>query len=396
LERSALLLFLVVLVPMGIYWASHSFEPPEENLGRFWGEVQALQPVPVPVPELELEREPTPEPEPEPEPEPVRPAKVKAPEPTPPAVEDRTARARRLFEEGNFLGSARAYREIDERGYSLARFGVALSEAFPPSLPSGPYLKVSTSAGGRFEGYAEEKDGLLRFTSATGKSFSIPVNLVTSRTEVPREEASAEAAERIRREGAAADSGQQLFVHIQEALRIDRPDLAAPLLEQALAIDAEKPYLISTLRQRIRDDSLRGPVFRALAACMVEPEESTLSKAPVARAPKRLGNGQKRNITRPISPNRTSIRSTEARDLVRKAGPLRAEAEKLRDRTYKAGLDGAQLDDIDRGIELLDEAMELYEKALEHGDEEEIHALLRACSRKAYQLRMWREQVAGR
>ncbi|MHC4932010.1 MAG: hypothetical protein ACYTGV_07465, partial [Planctomycetota bacterium] len=94
--------------------------------------------------------------------------------------------------------------------------------------------------------------------------------------------------------------------------------------------------------------------------------------------------------------NRTSIRSTEARELVRKAGPLRAEAEKLRDKTFKAGLDGAQLDDIDRGIELLDEAMELYEKALEHGDEEEIHALLRACSRKAYQLRMWREQVAGR
>jgi hypothetical protein len=379
---------------MGVYWASHSFEPPEENLGRFWGEVQALQPMPVPEPEFDLEREP--EPEPKPEPEPVQPAKVKVRGPTQPPAEDKTAKARRLFEEGNFLGSAKAYREIDERGYALARFGVALSEAFPPVLPGGPYLKVSTSAGGAFEGFAEEKDGLLRLTAATGKSFSIPLNLVTSRTEVPREQVAAEAADRIRSEGATAGSGQQLFVRIQEAFRIDRPDLAAPLLEQALAIDAEKPYLISTLRQRIREDSLRGPVFRALAACMVEPEESTLSNAPVARAPKRLGNGQKRNITRPISPNRTSIRSSEARELVRKAGPLRAEAEQLRDKTYKVGLDGAQLDDIDRGIELLDEAMALYEKALEHGDEEEIHALLRACSRKAYQLRMWRDQVAGR
>ncbi|MHC4932011.1 MAG: hypothetical protein ACYTGV_07470, partial [Planctomycetota bacterium] len=286
MERTALLLFLVVLVPLGIFLASHSFEPPDESLGRLWAEVQALQPLSEPDPEYEPEREPAAEPESEPEP--VQPAKVKVPDPTPPSGEDQTARARRLFEEGNFLGSAEAYREIDERGYALARFGVALSEAFPPALPDGPYLRVSTAAGGSFEGFAEEKDGLLRLTAATGKSFSLPVNLVTGRTEIPREQAVAEAADRIRGEGAAADSGQQLFVRIQEALRIDRPDLAAPLLEQALAIDAQKPYLISTLRQRILDDSLRGPVFRALAACMVEPEESTLSKAPVARAPKRL------------------------------------------------------------------------------------------------------------
>jgi hypothetical protein len=355
LERFGLLVFLVAIVPLGIYWAGHGFESPEAGLSRFAGEVGALHGVPRPEPE-------TPAPEPEPAVDRVIPEPPKTPEaPRSPdaPTEDRRTKAARLFHEGNFLGAAQAAKGIDESRHALARLGVALEAAFPIDLPDAPWLRVETTAGGSFEGFAEERGDQLRITSATGRSLSLPTNVVSSRVEVPREKALAGAARRIRAEGGTESSGPKLFALIGEALRIGHPEAAA------------------------------------LAACMLEPEESALSNRPLVRSPTRLGNGVRNNGNRSLQ-GRSALRDAQALALMKKAGPLREKADQLWKKTRDAGLKGADIDEIDEAIGLLERALEFYEKALEHEDADEIHALLRHSSKRAFQLRMWRDQVAGR
>jgi len=393
-----MLLFLVVGIPMGIYWASHGFEAPGDNLSRFAGELAALGGPPPPEPEEAPASEEPETPEEKPEPKPPERAKSEPTPPTPPPPPsgpelNAREKAQKLFDEGRFAEAAAAFVGIDERLQTRAQLGAAFAVAFPPRIPERPYVVIRTGTGGEFEGFAERTGDSLRLTSAAGRSLSFPIDSIATQREIARDEALDRLAKRIGIEGTGVRTkGSRLFALIQEAFSIGRPAAAGPLLPRALELDEEKPFFLSSVRNRVGTEH-QAALYRAFADCMVSPEDIAPTET-IAQAPRKLGGDRP---PKPRKPGKSSIKSSKARELVAKAKPMRQKGIKLYRKVFTAGLKDASSEDIAEAIRLLDKAADLYEKALEHEEDSgEIYALLRHCSKHTFQLRFWQEQVDGR
>ncbi|MHC4957951.1 MAG: hypothetical protein ACYTGN_06205 [Planctomycetota bacterium] len=395
MQRVILFLLLTLGIPGSIYWAANGYEPAFDTLNRFLRETGSLRgkPAPDPAPEPEPEKQPEAEDEPGADsgPDPEETDKPDTPG-TPPAEAQRTPleKGQALFDEGKFAAAAATLSGHDEEIHALALLGVALGQAMPLNIPSGTYYVVTTQGGGEFEGFGDETGGQLRLTSAGGRSMTLPLTTIQSRIKLPR----AKALDRIERKIQTQATGRmvtgpRLFALIAEAFAIGRPSVVAPMLDVLLQYDEQDPFFLSSVRSRIAPEH-QDEIYRAFGRCQrmadVEPEV-TASRAPTA-----MGNNKVRSKPK----QRSSIRSEKARKLVKQAGPHRAEGKKLHSKVFKAGLKEAKLKDVEAAISELEKAMELYEKALEIEDSNEIHALTAYCSKLAFQLRFWREQLGGK
>ena len=404
MSRIILLVFLVFLLPAAIYWGGHRFEPAHESVGRFTGEFRELwgirpEPTPTtpprekpPKPEPEEPTDPEPEPPTEPEPE---------PEPTPPPPpEDPLVEAGRLFSAGRFEEAEHAYTNRDELYAALSSLGAAFAAAFPPSVPSLPYLKVRTVTGERYEGFASESGGLVTLRQPGGRQESLPRNVIAQRTTLEREQALDAIAESVRTEGSKPSvTGTRLFALVQQAFAAGRPAAAAPLLEELLRIDEKDPFILSSVRNRV-DVEHQARLYRAFAACQVpsvsfaEEEPETPEQPAVARTPHSL-KGTKR-FDGWGGRTRSKVRSEKARALIKQASPLRKQGHDLYRRLYATPLAEVDLNEIDEAVGLLEQAATLYEQAMMIEDADEIAALLQHCSKLCYQLRFWKQQAEGR
>ena len=395
MQRIVIFFFLTLVVPSAIYWASHGFESPGRGLNRFAEEVHALAGArPAQAPESEPSEPPKPGGKPTEKPGKTEPEK---PKPKVEVQEDpevsRIEQAQSHFEAGRFREAADAFRDLDERMQALAGLGAAFARAFPADLPDGPYYVVTMSNGGEFEGFGSERSDMLRLVIPGGRSMSWPTNVIKSTRKLDRPKAIERLARRVTAEGTSQLLlGPRLFVLLRRAFRMDRPDVAAPLLERVLELDEAKPFFLSAVRQKVAPEH-QDDLYRAFGRCAVVEDDGPEHETVSAHAPKKLGNG---TVVRKPRRSKTTIRSKDALALVKKAAPHRAEGAKLHKQTVQAGLAGASLVSIDKAVRELEKAMGYYEKALEHEDSNEIHVLLQWCSRTAFRLRFWREQIEGR
>lgn len=419
MSRIILFVLLVLALPSVIYWAGHQFERPDKSVGRFFGEVRALvatsgsgtdygaegdrlreererrlKEQAEAEAKTEAESEAKRKQETEPETEPTSPIEVEKKKP------DRREVAGEHYRAGRFAIAAKQYAGLDDRMRSLSDLGAAFSTAVPESLPSGRYFVVRTRTGEDYEGFGRESGGLLTLTSASGKSQSFPRDALSQTNTLSRDEAIDRIAVRVRRE--AADPGlrgSQLFALIEEAFAAGRPDVAAPLLGRALEIDEDKPFFLSSVRNRI-DSEHQPAMYRAFAACQVSQIMAQPDSDPIAtvQAPKTLtGTTETKRFdgtTRRRGGN--PIKSKEARALMRQAAPLRKEGQDLYRSLYSTPLTEIDVREIDKAVDLLDRAAALYEKAILIEDADEIAALMRHCSKLNFQLRFWKQQAEGR
>ncbi len=405
--RFLLFVFLVVVIPLGVYWASHDFS----GLGNLPGEIRALrgrrptpepeQPEPQPdalAKQKPPEPEPPPEPQPEPEPEPT--AKPKPPEPeptvappppTPPKEPDETPeqRAERYYEEGQFDDASIAYAGVDERKRALAQLGAAFVAAFPTNLPKQRYLVIKTTSGDEFEGFAQETEERVTLTEATGKSNAFPQSAIRFGREVPRHEVPGRIRREVVSEGLSENtSGPRLFALIQAACTMGEPSAIGPLLPRVLEIDETKPFFLSAVRQRVPAE-FQKDVYLAFATCQTPTVMAR--ESPLVRTPSALG-GRKNGTLADRAPK---VRRQEAQELLEKAAPSRKAGEKLYRKIVLAGAK-ASVDDVEKAITHLDEAIALYEKVMEIEDSPAVYALLRKCSKMNFNLRFWRDQLSPR
>lgn len=373
-------------VPGGVFWAGQGMERPDRAVERFLAQAGALRGTPAEEPEEAADPEPEPAPQPAdppPEPEPTR-----RPEPVP-AAEDPAA----LLAAGRFDEAALAYIGVDDGKQALASLGASLHRAFPVDLPDLPYLIVRSRTGDSFEGFADEQYGVVKITAPSGSSLTFTADALAERIELPRAKALDHLADLVQREGAdSVTKGPRLFTLVETAFAIDRPDLVAPILERMLEIDRETGFFISSVRKRVPERS-QPDVYRAYRVLQLPDEEEPKEPFIPTPTPTRLGNGPSK---RPPPSQRTTVRSEEAIALMREAGPLRKEGDKLYRDTAIKDLKDVEVGEIDRAIGLLDKAAGLYEKALEIEDNDEIAALLRHCSKRMFQLRFWKQQAEAR
>jgi hypothetical protein len=407
LERIFLLVFLVVILPAGVFWAGQGLADPGTSVERFTDQVVALggDPAPEAAPLPDPEPEPEPAPGPEPEPVPVEPAPPAEPTPDPAPRESHRDRADRLFAEGAFADAAAAYAGIDDRMQAVAQLGAALHAACTTSLPEKPYKVFRAKNGAEYEGFCTETLSKVQLERAHGVSLSFPRDMLTERLSMTRDQAERFVVDRLRTQAAEARSGKHLLAFMREALAWNRPDVIATWIEPALEADEEEPYFLAQVA-KFAPTERKGDLIRAYTVCMATTAErgnplATVSNPPpptrapkalqpTAQAPKRMqGTNAKRNGYK------SDVRDPEAIELLRRAGPLRERGQELHKKTLAAGLEGAELADIEEAIRLLEEALSLYEKAMEIEDSDEIFALIRYSSRMAYQLRMWRDQLTG-
>ncbi len=376
MQRLLLFVLLVGILPMGVYWASHGFPGPGATLARFASEVGALR---------GLDPEPPPEPPPAPPAEPEPPPEVVEP---PPVVKPEDE-ALEHFRAGRFGEAARAYAGANEEQRALAELGAALAAAFPEAIPDLPYVVAQSAVGSPFEGFLEESGGNVRLTDPGGRSLSLPATSLHSRTVLPRAKAVERMAGQIRDEAAGtALAGARLFALLQRAFAIGRPELAAPLLARAMALDEEERFFLSGVRSRV-PEAHQGALYRAYSACQ-------LAKAPpiesvAARAPTRIGGG----TARPGA-SKGTVTNARVRDLLVEAAPMREEGERLYRAVAIQELRDVRIADIDEAIRLLDKAASLYEKAVAIEDTNEVNALLRHSSKLLFSLRFWKQQAEGR
>lgn len=378
--RLSLLVFFAFVIPAGAFWASHGFRPLHETTRHFREQVRALggerpkspeEPKPVVGQVAGPETAPGPETPPEP----------------PPVAPPRTPTFEELFLQGKFAAAASA--PADEKSRSVARLGNALAAAFPVSLPPGRYLRVIARGGVAFEGFAEETPEGIRLMQATGASLTLPTDTVTSKQEVPKETAIATLVEKIAKQG--KDPGAKvpgLFLLMEQALRLGRPDAAAPILLRVVAMDVESALFPNSVRTRVPAD--RQPeVQRAYIACMGAhaPQEVVAAPRPT------LGREEP---LRPAKPSGALVKDPRALALLDQAAPIRLEGERLYRKVNDAGLKEANGSDISEAIRLLEQAIDLYGQAMEIEDSNGVQALITACSKKSRNLRFWQLQVESR
>ncbi|MHC4817802.1 MAG: hypothetical protein ACYTF8_07085 [Planctomycetota bacterium] len=399
--RFGLFVFLVVVIPVGVYWASHDFS----DLGNLPGEIRALRgrrptPETEPRPEPEPEPEPEPVPKPEPKPEPDLTAKQKPPEPeptptkppTPPPkepTETPQARAERLYKEGQFEDASIAYAGVDERQRALAQLGAAFVEAFPSNVPKHRYLVIKTNSGDEFEGFAQETEERITLTEATGKTNAFPQSAIRHGREVPRQEVPERIRSAVVNEGLAEHtSGPRLFALIQAACTMGQPSAVAPLLPRVLEVDETKPFFLSSVRRRVATPHQKD-VYLAFATCQTPTVMSR--ESPLVRTPSALGN--RKNGT--LGERAPKVKRKEARALLEEAAPSRKAGETLYKKIVLAG-DKASVEDVEKAIAHFDDAIALYEKVMEIEDSATVYALLRKCSKLNFNLRFWKDQLSPR
>ncbi|MHC4939969.1 MAG: hypothetical protein ACYTHK_13455 [Planctomycetota bacterium] len=348
---------------------------------RFLYQLSQLKGEEVPEEEEEPEEEPLPEPEKagkEPE--------VETPGPQPEVREDPDA----LYRAGEFAKAAAA--STDESQRALAMLGAAFAKAFPP--PAEPYLVVELTGGSKHEGFAIETPGEVRLMQPTGSAIGLPAAMIVQKKELTREEAAERTLARIEREAASGDM-RRLLRATAAAFRVGRPEAAAPLLHRIIGADAT-----SVLKAILKDApaDARDELFRAYSdaatARKVPPKPARVVRNDRPRRDNPLQENRTKLGTR--KPKRIEIKDPKAKELVAKARPLREAADALHKRVFAAGLAKADPNDIETAIRKYEAAMELYEDAFIIEDNDTIYALLTGCSKRAFQMRYWKEQVGAR
>jgi tetratricopeptide (TPR) repeat protein len=372
--RFSLFLLLVVLVPLGVYWAGNagSFERLPEEMRELRG--TRPEPVPTPAPEKAPEKPPEPE---KPSPPPPKP-----PDPPPVRVD-----AEKLFREGKFREAAAAFLGVDERKRSLALLGEAFALAFPEGLPDRPYLLLRTRTGEVDEGFGEKAGGRVTVVDAAGKSFAFPESALSEERELPREQVKERIAKQAR--DSTDIAGPRIFALIQAACAAGRPDAAATLLEPALEADEKEPYFLSTVRARVPSERQKD-MYRAFAtaqapAVMAEPDEP----APVVKQPVRP------NRPKP-APDAPASGNPKVRALMEEAAPHRKQGEKLYREIVIKGADASTADAVNEALREFDKALALYEKAVEIEESDGLYAILQSSSRLRFHLAFWKQQLEGR
>jgi len=393
--RYLILIFLVLVLPAGVYWAVNGMASPEDTWERFAGQVD------------DIRRSQPDDPEPEPEPEPKKEKKEEEPEEKPdvpdPVKKDPEPVAPRadpveLFAKGKFAAAVDAYGDAAGRGRALARLGVAMTEAFPE--PTGFYLIVDLRGGSTQEGFIIADGAEIKLMDPTGRAISIPSSLVRGRQAYPPEKAEERVYPRIQKEVASGDV-RRLFRATSAAFRMGRPDWAAPLLEKVVQADS------SAVLKAIATDVpalARDPLFRAYTDAVVTRDVRPDPVTVVRNDPKKTNGTSKRDNPLKLnggkkSPGRNSkftVTDSKAKEYMVQARPLRLEGKRLYDKIYGEGLDNANVADVEQSIRKYEAALALYEKALEREDDDTIYVLVTGCSKKLFQLRFWKEQLGGR
>ena len=313
-------------------------------------------------------------------------------EPEPPKESGRE-KAARLFAEGDFDGAAIAYAGLDEAQRTLARLGDAFRKAFPENLPDLPYAIVTTATGSEFEGFADERGGLLKLTDAAGKSMSFPNNAIASREDLSTKRARERIARQVAEEGAAPGlTGPRVFALMQAASRAGRPDVMAPLLSKALELDEKEPYFLSTVKSRVAQEH-QAELYRSFAAAQA-PQIIADEPAPtILDTPRRLGEGAPSTGREPEGPK---IKNPKVMELLKEAAGPRKEAEALYKKLVLAGIDNAEVADVSEAIRLFDQALAKYEKAMELEDSSAVAALAIKTSKLRFTLAFMKQQLEGR
>ncbi len=442
--RIALFLLLVVVVPVGVFWAGQGFRTPDETWSTFRRQASALpgrqsgaprkgepndqEQTDGDVPDQGAPKKPeTPEkgagssgkPKRDTQPDPKDKPKVN-PQPKAPPPDPLTL-AHQAFSAGDFEKAAKLFAGRDEVRRGWARLGSAFLRAFPKGLPQGAYIVVTTRGGDKVEGFTRETAGGLRIEEATGRSQTYPNAAITGRREIPRDIALQRVADRIRLEGEdQATTGTRLFALVEAACRADRPAAAATLLERLLQKDEQKPFFLSAVRHRVPAESQKE-LYRVFAQCELaklerqEPaallrngseDTSGTDGEAIDEAPRDRGDPKPRSRPNRLKldgsrkgkrrGNKNRVRHPKALARLRDAAPYRKRALKLYRDLVKKGVANASTAEIEAVINPFQKAYDLYEKAVLIEDHDDIYALLRPCSRILFQLRFWKQQRHGR
>jgi len=388
-QRFVLFVFFVVLVPVGVYWSSHGFENPAGGVQRWSAEMRALR-----------GRRPTPAPEAAPQEPPERPAEKPAeaeppPPPEPEAPANPSRRAEELFLAGRFAEAVEAFPGVDERKRSLAQLGAAFSRAYPPRVPRGDYLIVTTRTGDSFEGFAQAREGRIVLTLPGGQRSSFPAQAIAARKQLTREQALDRLEERVRMEGGSATiKGPRLFALIRMACVAGRPAAVAPLLARALELDDAKAYFLSAVRNQVPAE-YQSDLFRAFMACeLPRIPEATEEVVTNVHTPRQLGGLHRAKGRKPRSAAQKL--KPEALRLMQEAAPLKVKAIRLYRKIVVQGIDDTDAETVDEALRVFDQAIALYEKALEVDESDIIYSVLTPCSRYRAQLSFWQTVKQGR
>ncbi|MFQ5845663.1 MAG: hypothetical protein ACE5JG_11820 [Planctomycetota bacterium] len=298
MDRLYLFIFLVVMLPAFVFWAGNGMGDPRESWADFLHQVRLLRGPPAPEP-APAEPEPPP---PEPEPAATEPA------PDAPAEKpvDWRAEGDRFFSQGWFEEAADFYQKVDAARAAEARFAAVLKRAFPKQDFEGPYLRVTTTEGGRYEGFARPEGDDLRLTRPTGLSLAIPEERIQKREPLPASEALQEAREFLAQNG--PKTRERILAQVQAAFALGEAALAGRLIRRALELDRREAFLVDALSYRVppahRRDAMRA--YQAIPGTAAEPPA-----APQVRTPRRWSSGRK-----PRAPDAPLVRDPEAKKLM--------------------------------------------------------------------------------
>ncbi|MEM8883759.1 MAG: hypothetical protein AAGD14_06820 [Planctomycetota bacterium] len=389
--RLLLLIFLVLVVPLAVYWTVNGGTP-QEAAGRLWGQIREL---PGETPEPEPEPLPDPKPEPEMEVIEVPPRPIDEPKPAKPAKADPDE----LFRAGKFEEAAAA--STDERQRSLAQLGAAFAKAFP--RPREPYVEIELKGGSRNEGFALDVPNEVRLMQPTGRAIGYPESMIVMKRELTEAQAAKRAralmAKEIEKGGAT-----HLVRATAAALRMGLRAEAAELLPRIVALDTGD--VIRVISKDVPAD-VRDALFRAYSNAAVaaqlppptrepdpklEPEpEPEVKRTNPLTDPKpsrtKLGGSRKK---------RTEVEDSQARSLMSKARPHREHGDQLFKKVQSGGLKSADPDEVNQAIRSYETALDLYEKAFLREDNDTIYALMTGCSKRLFQLRFWKDQLGQR
>jgi tetratricopeptide (TPR) repeat protein len=274
---------------------------------------------------------------------------------------------------------------VDERRRALALLGEAFVQAFPESLPRGPYLVLQTRTGEVYEGFGEKAGGRVTVVDAAGKSFSFPESALSAEQEFSREDARNRIAAQAMNSTDVA--GPRIFALIQAACAAGRPDAAATLLEPALEADEKEPYFLSAVRGRVPAERQKE-MYRAFATAQAPAVMA--SDEPIVKVPPRLGGGRVPAATNGGSKN------PKVRELMEEAAPHRKRGEKLYKEIVLRGADASTLPAVNEAITAFDKALALYEKAVALEESDMLYAVLQSSSRLRFHLAFWKQQLEGR
>ena len=320
----------------------------------------------------------------------------KDPEDEPPQGDEpvRAITAQDHYDAGRFADAARAFDKSDERMAAIARFAEALEEALPANVPPGPYLKITTKDGNKFEGFAQTSMSMVKLTRITGLTFSLPEDRIESRVELPRDHAIGRAIVQVKTEGAGPDvEGARLFTLTRQAFLLGEPEAAAPLVVRVLDKDADEGFLAAAIKARV-PEPFRDRVLQAYAAVPGKREVVVQDPRPVAQKPIRLGNGKPTK-----SKLKQIVKDPEAKKLVAEASRHRQKADKIFDAIATTitseGRSEVDSADLKAAIDQYENAIDIYDKVRKIEDSDGVEALVAYCARRVATLQATKLAMDG-